>query len=138
MSSHKSILFFTENVKSNDTEKLVDIIKSNFKPTVSVMDIQKYIYNNTDIIHHIKYADDTYYGIENLKKKYKKYKIIADIHEQIDYNNPNSFTKDTIDTFEFISKLLGSNNLYVAVHSSSEDKLIKVKNIFNNWKGNLI
>lgn len=145
MSSHKHVIFFTNNPESEDSKKLYSVISQGDKPQMTMDDREHGMNHWTE--HFYKGAKSytffrepenwEYFGIEDdIRKSFSDFKIIAKIDEQMDYGNPNKFGKKTFDAFNFISDEMGENGLYVLVFDDSSGGGIKYHKILDSWKGN--
>jgi len=79
--------------------------------------------------------DFEYYGIEKVKSKFKDYKVICHISEQMDYEKPYKFNRSTKATFNKIAREMGVNEVYVMIHDSTDDNILYLP-ILDTWQGN--
>lgn len=78
-----------------------------------------------------------YYGLEEtIGSKFKEYKVIAHISEQIDYENSHKFNESTINTFNIIAEKMDNCEIYVLINDDSGHNDILYLPILDSWKGN--
>ena len=138
MSSRKNIIFFVKDENHTDVSRLKKIIIDNSAEYVSGMRGScVYYIEGSDIWWHIPTQNWEYFGID-VDYRFKDFKIIAHITDDMDYDNPEVFQEESIKCFNIIKEKLDKNSIYVTIYddSSSRDCLIYLP-ILDDWKGNL-
>jgi hypothetical protein len=142
MSSHKNIIFFIKDESHDDVTRLYNVIKKHGEFEYERDDrkfnmgwSETYWMDHTDIWWFKQPENWDYYGIEDIDIKFKDYKIVAHISEQMDYDNPHKFNKNTKSCFKKISDEMGENEIYTLIYDESSNEEIIYLPILNTWRG---